>query len=1178
MTCDACGTVNREGRKYCAACGAALTAACPACGAINEPGERFCGECGSPLPTAAPPAADPARAAPPEAAAAEVRRVSVLFCDLVGYTALSEQRDAEDVRAVLSGYFDVARTVVGRYGGVVEKYIGDAVVAVWGVPAAHEDDAERAVRAALDLVDAVPAYGETLALQLRARAGVVTGRAASLSNPLEGIVVGDRVNTASRVQSTAAPGTVLVDEQTHDVTTAAIGYADAGVHTVKGKAEPLRLWRAERVIAGRRGGRRIDELEAPLVGRGRELSVVKELFHACVEERRARLVALTGQAGVGKSRLLWEFEKYLDGVAFGILWHSGRSLPYGDGVAYWALSEMVRLRLGIAQDDPVDVVRAKLHSGLERWVLDPATRRYVEPRLGVLLGSEEAELPRQELFAGWRLFIEQLADEAPVVLAFEDMQWADSGLLDFVEQLLDWSTAHPIFVVVAARPELFDARPSLLAGRRNATAVGVDPLSGAAAAQLLDRLVPQLPDRVRELVTEHAAGIPLYVIETIRSLLDRGVVVERDGARTLVGEVDALQVPASLSALLGARLDALPAEERGLVRDLCVFSSTIPRAAVEAMTDLPADVLDRALAGLVHRDVLAVRRDPLSPERGHFTFAQSLLRTVAYESLSKRERKARHLRAAAHLRATFPDDGEEVVEVVAAHYREAWRAVPDDADAGSVRQQAAETFGRAGDRARAIGAPAAAERAYRTAADLTTAEEAAARWLAAAAGAAFLAGRPAEALELYERVTAQHRAAGRPDAARALVAPTAEVLITQRRLDEAEKRLTEALDEADPDDPGVADCVLSLARVTWIGGDAAAALTHADRALSLAAAAGDRALLGRAAAQRADALAFCNRTEESLASYRWSAELLGPDGDGRERLRTLSNMGTLLLSSDRPGSRAAFEEAAAVGRRLGDVALGLPVFNLGLLELLEGRWHEAERVLTAAVDELPAGIFESDAVDRGLVLTWALRGDVERAADHLAGVSEWLLATDVQTRSLAQTTKGLVALAEGDLESALALCGTAAREAITALGLLMDAARWGWPVAVDAALRLGRVDDAASLLELVSERPPGHVPPFLQAELSRFRARLAAARGERDGVEEGLRAAVAALDRLAYPYWRALAQADLAQWLGTEGREEEAAALLDEAVSVLVGLGARPALHLLGRDADGLPAGALARE
>ncbi|NYJ08904.1 ATP-binding protein [Petropleomorpha daqingensis] len=1157
MTCAACGAVNREGRKFCAECGAALVASCPACGSSNEPGERFCGDCGVPL--AAPQTEAPAPPAP------EVRRVSVLFCDLVGYTALAEQRDAEDVRAVLSGYFDVARTVVRRYGGEIEKYIGDAVVAVWGVPAAHEDDAERAVRAALDLVDAVPVYGEALGLALQARAGVVTGRAASLGNPLEGIVVGDRVNTAARLQGAAPPGGVLVDAATHEVTVAAIEYADAGTHTLKGKAEQLRLWRAQRVIAGVRGGRRVDELEAPLVGRARELSVVKELFHSCLEERRTRLVALTGQAGVGKSRLHWEFEKHVDGLAFGVLWHTGRCLAYGDGVAYWALAEMVRQRLGIAQEDPPDVVREKLRVGLERWVGDPVARRYVEPRLGVLLGSEDAELPRQELFAGWRLFVEQLAEEAPVVLTFEDMQWADAGLLDFLEQLLDWSPAHRVFVVVLTRPELFDARPSLLSGRRNATAVGVEPLSDAAVGALLDQLVPDLPDRVRTLITGHAAGNPLFVLETIRGLLDRGLVVERDGRRTLVGPIDELQVPATLSALLGARLDALPPDERALVRDLSVFGGSLPRAAVDAMSDLPADAVDLALADLVRRDVLTVRRDPLSPDRGHYTFAQSLLRTVAYDSLSKRERKARHLRAAAHLRAAFPDDGEEVVEVLATHYREAWAAVPDAPDAAAIRDDAAVAFRRAGDRARAVGAPAAAEHAYRAAAELTADEEVAARRLAAAAGAAFLAGRSAEALELYDRVAADHRAAGREDAARALVAPSCEVLVNLRRLAEAEKRLAEALDAADPEDPGIPDWVLGLARVAWLDGEVPVALEHADRALSLAAAVGDPRLLGRAASQRADALAFSGRIDESLLLYRWALDLLGRDGDLRPRLRALSNIGALHLGADRPGAPAVLEEAVELARMLGDVALAWPTLNLSQLDLFTGGWTAAQRRLAGVLDEVPSGIVESQALHFGVVLAQGLVGEVESAREHLAVLAGWRDSADVQARASALAASALVASAEGDLETALAHGGQAARDARTAIGLSSDAVRWGWPVAVDAALRLGRTDDAERLLDLVPVRSPGQVPPFIRAQLSRFRARLAALQ-HGAGIEERLRTALAELDRLGYPYWRAQVQGELAERLREEGRQAEAAALLEEATGTLTRLGARPALRVLGRD------------
>jgi class 3 adenylate cyclase/tetratricopeptide (TPR) repeat protein len=1159
--------VNREGRTYCTECGSLLVARCPSCGSAHEPGDRFCGDCGAALSGSARANGGPPRPVP------DVRRVSVLFCDLVGYTALSEQRDPEDVRAVLSGYFDAARTVVGRYGGTIEKYIGDAVVAVWGVPAAHEDDAERAVRAALDLVDAVPRYGEEQGLPLQARAGVVTGRAAALTHPLEGIVVGDRVNTAARVQSVAEPGTVLVDEATQHLTAVAIGYADAGRHTVKGKAEPLRLWRAERVVAGVRGGRRIDELEAPLVGRGRELSVVKELFHACLEEGRARLVALTGQAGTGKSRLLWEFEKYLDGLAGSFMWHTGRCLAYGDGVAYWALNEMVRQRLGVAQDDPPEAVREKLRTGLDRWVLDRAARRYVEPRLGVLLGCEEGELPQQELFAGWRLFVEQLAEEAPVVLAFEDMQWADAGLLDFLEQLLDWSAAHPIFVVVLTRPELFDARPALLAGRRNATGVGVDPLSDAAVAALLDHLVPGLPDRVRSLITEHAAGLPLFVLETVRSLLDKGLVVDRDGVRTLVGEIDELQVPAGLSALLGARLDALPPDERGLVRDLCVFGGGVPRSAVEAMSDLSGTDLDRALAGLVHRDILAVRRDPLSPDRGQYTFAQSLLRAVAYEGLSKRERKARHLRAAAHLRSAFADDGEEVVEVVASHYRDAWAAVPEAPDAPAIRDQAAAAFGRAGDRAVAVGAPAAGERAYRAAAELTTAEEDAARLLAAAAGAAAQAGRPAEALELYDRVAAQHRAAGRDDAARALVAPSCEVLFRLRRLSETKARLSEALAGADPDDPQTTDWVLGLARVAWIDGDIPVALLHTDRALSLAAAAGNRELLGRAVAQRADALSFAGRVEEALVFYHWSIDLLDGPGDGRLRLRSMSNRAAVLLNIDSPDARAVLEDAVDLARRLGDAALGWTIVNLAQHEMLLGAWPEAERRLTEALDEVPAGILESEVLHLGLLILLTLRGDGEAAETHLAALSEWRDSTDVQARAGALCAEGMIAAASGDLHATLAQCSAAARDELGAIGIAGDSARLAWPVAVDAALRLGRTAEAESLLDLVATRPSGHLSPFFRAQLSRFRARLAAARAERDGVEDEFRMAIAGLDQLGYPYWRALAQAELGEWLRADGRDREAADLLDGAVATLTGLGARPALRLLGREAEALGAG-----
>jgi class 3 adenylate cyclase len=337
MTCASCGALNREGRRFCGKCGAPLAALCGSCGAANDADENFCGQCGAALgetatvrsgiatvPMSAAPSADPARTA-------ERRHVTVLFADLVGFTSLSDLRDAEDVRELLSRYFDTARTVITRYGGTVEKFIGDAVMAVWGAETIQEDDAERAVRAALELVDAVAVFGEEVgATGLRARAGVLTGEAAvSIGAVGEGMLAGDLVNTASRVQSTAEPGMVYVGDATRQATEAAIVYEDRGTHLLKGKAEPVRLWRAQRVAAGRGGALRATGLEPPFVGRDRELRLLKEYLHGTGEEGRARLLSIVGIGGVGKSRLGWEFFKYIDGLSEDVYWHRGRCLAYG---------------------------------------------------------------------------------------------------------------------------------------------------------------------------------------------------------------------------------------------------------------------------------------------------------------------------------------------------------------------------------------------------------------------------------------------------------------------------------------------------------------------------------------------------------------------------------------------------------------------------------------------------------------------------------------------------------------------------------------------------------------------------------------------------------------------------------------------------------------------------------
>ena len=416
-----------------------------------------------------------------------------MFADLVGFTSLSEQRDAEEVRELLTRYFDTARQIIGRYGGNVEKFIGDAVMAVWGTPVAQEDDAERAVRAALDLTQAVTALGgEVGAPELRARAGVLTGEAAvTIGAEGQGMVAGDMVNTASRIQSAAEPGQVLVGEVTRRTTEATIVYDDAGAFELKGKAERVPLWRALRVVAGVGGSRRSTGLEAPFVGRDREMRLLKEMFHSSSEEKKAHLVSIVGIAGIGKSRLAWEFDKYTDGLIETNWWHRGRCLAYGEGVTYWALAEMVRMRARITEGEDTTSAMAKLRAAIEIHLQDPEERKWVEPRLAHLLGLEDRTArDREDLFSAWRLFFERMAEVHPTVMVFEDMQWADAALLDFIEYLLEWSRNYPLFILTHARPELMDKRPNWGAGRRNFTSLFLEPLPPEAMHNLLSGLAP----------------------------------------------------------------------------------------------------------------------------------------------------------------------------------------------------------------------------------------------------------------------------------------------------------------------------------------------------------------------------------------------------------------------------------------------------------------------------------------------------------------------------------------------------------------------------------------------------------------------------------------------------------------------------------------------------------------
>ena len=840
MTCPSCGTENREARKFCSECGTALASACPSCGAANEPGEKFCGECGATLTGAA---ATPA-ATPSSAPAAERRLVSVLFADLVGFTALSESRDSEDVRELLSRYFDTSRRLIELYGGTVEKFIGDAVMAVWGTPTATEDDAERAVRAALDLVAAVSALGDEIgASDLAARAGVLTGEAAvTLGAEGQGMVAGDLVNTAARIQSAATPGTVLVGESTKRASELTVAYEDAGAHELKGKEEPVVLHRAVRVVSGRQGALKSTGLEPPFVGRDRELRMVKELFHTTADEHTAHLVSAMGVAGIGKSRLAWEFYKYFDGLVDNVYWHRGRCLAYGEGVTYWALADMVRMRCRISEDDDDETAHSKLEATLDEHLLDATERAFVEPKLAQLVGSsaEETSHERHDLFAAWRLFFERLADTYPTVLVFEDLQWADASLLDFVEYLLEWSRGSALLVLTLARPELMERRPGWGAGHRNFTSLHLDPLSEEAMIELLDGFVPGLPDELRSQILARAEGVPLYAVETIRMLLDRGLLAQEGSIYRPTGEIPSLEVPETLHGLVASRLDGLPAEERQLLQDAAVLGKTFTRDALEAVSGVSSSELEPLLRSLVRKEVLGVQADPTSPEHGQYGFLQDLVRHVAYETLSKRERRSRHLAAATYLESAFAGE-EEMAEVVASHYLDAYSAQPDADDAAAVKARAQAALVRAGERAESLGAAGEALRYLERAAELTEDLRERAALLDRAGWLGFYTAEPVTAERLLGDAIALYESADDVLSAARVSGRLAAIEANLDKWDQAGARAEGAFEALEAYEPSPERAVLAgrLAQGYFFVGEYEKALPMAELAIELAEALGD---------------------------------------------------------------------------------------------------------------------------------------------------------------------------------------------------------------------------------------------------------------------------------------------------------------------------------------------------
>jgi class 3 adenylate cyclase len=635
---------------------------CPVCAQENPEAARFCFSCGTPFATS------------PVQPREERRVVSVIFVDLVGFTGEAEKLDPEDVRAVLGPYHDAVRTEIESFGGVVEKFIGDAVMGVFGAPTAHGDDPERAVRAALAIRDHVGAGRE---LRIAVNTGEALVDLSARPELGEAMIAGDVVNTAARLQAGAATNTVVVGEETWRATRDMIEYDAGEPVAAKGKSAAVPIWTAQRALAGQ--GER--KLSSTFVGRTRELATLREAWARASEQRIPHLVTVVAEAGVGKSRLGLEFMRVVEGQ--GGLTVRGRSLPYRESSPYGAFASQLKQLTHIFESDSPDVAAAKLRASVET-LLDRNAADDVAQHLAILIGlaSDDAVPDRETLFFSIRCFIEAVARERPTMLVFEDLHWADAGLLDLVELLGERLRDLPILILALARPELIDARPGWGGGLPATTTLSLGPLTSEEAHLLaLERLTGGV-DRADE-IAQTAAGNPLFIEQLAASLIESG-----DGAA----------LPTTIRGLVAARLDALPTRERAVLLDAAAGGKTFWRGALERMGDDAQ--LGEVLGALERRDL--IRRETVSAIEGdqQFTFTHVLIRDVAYDLLPRRERQERHRRCAEYLETATGEIGEAGV-ALARHWRDAGepsRALPyfiaaaEQADKGWAKGRAATFY------------------------------------------------------------------------------------------------------------------------------------------------------------------------------------------------------------------------------------------------------------------------------------------------------------------------------------------------------------------------------------------------------------------------------------------------------------------------------------------------------
>src|SRR5690349_10603060 len=681
---------------------------CPNCGQENPAGARFCFSCGHRF---------------DEGPAREERKVvTVLFADLVGFTSRAEQMDPEDVRALLAPYHQRLRSELERFGGTVEKFIGDAVVALFGAPVAHEDDPERAVRAAVAIRDWVREEEADLQLRIAVNTGEALIALGARPEAGEGVASGGVVHTTARLQSAAPVNGILLGAATWRATRDRIEYAEHDAVSAKGKASPVSVWEA--VQAKSRLGMDLEQrVVTPLVGRERELGVVFDAFDRAARAREPQLVTLVGVPGIGKSRLVAELFQRIEQMPDLIWWRQGRALPYGSGVSFWAVGEIVKAQAGINENDDAGTVAAKVRESVAEAVDDADERDWISGHLEPLLGlSDEAALDRQEAFAAWRRYLEGIAESQPLVLVFEDLHWADEGLLDFVDHLSEWASGVPLLILATARPELLDRRPNWGGGKLNATTLALAPLDDASAARVISAVLQQglLPAETQAALLEQAGGNPLYAEQFARLFLERGD----------------MGVPENVQGIIAARLDALSDGEKQFLQDAAVLGKVFWSGGIAADDGAAAlHTLERK--GFIRRE----RRSAVVGET-EYVFRHVLVREVAYGQIPRAARAEKHIAAVRWIESLGrPDDH---AELVAHHYRNALELLEATGSAPSAElaTQARVAFRRAGDRANSLNAFGPAADNYRAALALSADDDPEYAVLqCASARAEFLSGR-----------------------------------------------------------------------------------------------------------------------------------------------------------------------------------------------------------------------------------------------------------------------------------------------------------------------------------------------------------------------------------------------------------------------------------------------------